>query len=937
MDAKAFHELIRQSVAVPPTVHAREWTPEPAPSVEPPQTGHGRERVPEPPPSVEPQQAEHEATSHPVGSSPGARDAGSSPEGSARRPSGVTVPLLKVSFEDLLSPPFQGASARPDGAAADAGAEEPPAVESPGRATDTPAASPAERLRGALVDLGVQGPVVETLISTAQACADVAVASSRWGRAGAGLPGVASDDEAEQHETEQHEAEQRTVGRHEVGGPDAEQHEAEHDAEHRDREATDPAAIDPAANVVEAISTLARTAGQLDSVVLTAASVLSLETGDVLLTEKGVASPDELSRRQRELWRSRAKSLTRREIAAATGWGEGEAADLVALANTPQDTLSQVHSALRSGEVTWRLARSFYRKAGALDTADAAGIAAGLFGNDPGKAVTERLDSSGAFHGHPWWHKEYYRALEREVAKVKACDPEATRKTREENAATNDVRLNLDEFGTGVLMVGTTATQGAAMIDRISKAAKAARAAGDPRTLRQLRTAVATALLLHGSVDVPGLPDDPALITPEQSAELTKVLYALPTAELNLIVPLTTLLGMTTGALTPVGHESGGNRIPAAFGGYGAPETSGFTSRAGCSCVCTCGATQGSPGTAATGEICTDPPATGTGSDAPGEIGIAEVVGTHSIFLTPEEARTLALTPGSTLFRLVTDPVTGALLERSSSAYRFDGAMRAHIIAADVFCRAPGCLKPAALAQIDHVQEHGTPGGHTCISNGQPLDSAHHDLKTKKHWDAVLHDNRDLTWTTLLGRIYTTKTHDYRQYTRLLEAATTAISTDVADGMSVEEAVDRQIYQALTYRPPGAPLATEDDSPEADEYFTGWDQVTTTHTRPNGTRSYHPEATIAQAEHDRVKGSEQPEDSDVSRGSSAADRDRSTDTGKSTDTGNSTDTDSSEAGDPGTPGPVADTPGTPTPGTDNPGTSTTGTQWTWDPDEEPPF
>src|SRR5699024_1662786 len=130
------------------------------------------------------------------------------------------------------------------------------------------------------------------------------------------------------------------------------------------------------------------------------------------------------------------------------------------------------------------------------------------------------------------------------------------------------------------------------------------------------------------------------------------------------------------------------------------------------------------------------------------EVGVGEVIGRHPLFLVADEVRTLALTPGSTLYRLLTYPATGTLIERSTTAYRFDGPMRAHIIAADVFCRAPGCLRPASTAQIDHVQEHGTPGGHTCISNGQPLDAPHHDLKTKKHWDAVLHANRDVTWTT---------------------------------------------------------------------------------------------------------------------------------------------------------------------------------------------
>ena len=207
------------------------------------------------------------------------------------------------------------------------------------------------------------------------------------------------------------------------------------------------------------------------------------------------------------------------------------------------------------------------------------------------------------------------------------------------------------------------------------------------------------------------------------------------------------------------------------------------------------------------------------------------------------------------MHRLLTDPVTGVLVERSITAYRFDKAMRAHIIAADVFCRAPGCLRPAAIAQIDHVQEHGTEGGHTCIANGQPLDPPHHDLKTKKLWDAVIHANRDVTWTTLLGRIYTTKAHDYRQYTKLLTAATTDINEQIAAGADPTAAVDAAIYQALSYRPPGATLHADDDDDWA-ELFTGWELITLTHTPDNGRRTYHPHPDTVRAEAQRHHATE---------------------------------------------------------------------------------
>src|SRR5699024_5558295 len=118
------------------------------------------------------------------------------------------------------------------------------------------------------------------------------------------------------------------------------------------------------------------------------------------------------------------------------------------------------------------------------------------------------------------------------------------------------------------------------------------------------------------------------------------------------------------------------------------------------------------------------PPDQSTQPPVAAHVGIAEVVGRHSAFLAARDVRELLLTPGSMLHRLVTDPTTGRCLERSTTAYRFTTAQRAQIIAADRFCRAPGCLHPGALAQIDHVREHGTPGGDTCEANGQLVHEA---------------------------------------------------------------------------------------------------------------------------------------------------------------------------------------------------------------------
>ncbi|WP_256842929.1 HNH endonuclease signature motif containing protein [Ornithinimicrobium cryptoxanthini] len=659
-----------------------------------------------------------------------------------------------------------------------------------------------------------------------------------------------------------------------------------------------PRLLEHGSDLLRAIESLTGVAGHLESVVLSATKQLTWVHGKMLLRDKGATSPDELSASQKEKWRSRAKSKTCADIEAGIGWGEGEVRDLVAVANSAVEVLGPVQHSLRIGESSWRLVRSYYRACTGMAHEDGAAIANGFFGTDPGAAVTERLDSAGGFLGGPWRHKEFHRALKREVARVNAQDPEKQKEADSAAKANADTHLMLDENGTGTFMIGTTALEGTAINERIDAAARRARALGDPRSQRQLRCAIATALLLKGTVDLSAIPDDPDQVTIEQSEQLARVLSGLPPATLDVIVPLTTLLGT----------DPAGTPIPAAFAARpGGP---------GCTCTCTCGASTKTPaepssttttsGAAATagsgagttgsadppgpdlrGQPCPDPAAHAPshpddphdpdgpdGLDGPDDdpyglvdeqirlpdVGVGEVVGRESLFLSPTQVRDLALVPGSTLYRLLTDPATGRCLERSITAYRFDAAMRAQIIAADRFCRAPGCVKPAKTSQLDHVQEYGTTGGHTCEANAMALSTTHHDKKTKKDVDAIINADRDVTWTTLLGRIYTTKAFDYNQYTKLLTAAKTQINQEIAAGATPADAIDAAIYQALSYRPPGSPFEAREDSPGWEDDFTGWDQITLTHTGPDGQRAYRPAPDATRAEHERHRATRRDHD-----------------------------------------------------------------------------
>src|SRR5690606_21449698 len=90
-------------------------------------------------------------------------------------------------------------------------------------------------------------------------------------------------------------------------------------------------------------------------------------------------------------------------------------------------------------------------------------------------------------------------------------------------------------------------------------------------------------------VDLSAIPDDPDQVTVEQSEQLAHVLSTLPAAALDVIVPLTALIGAH-----PPGTDADGIPVPAAFtaqpGHTGEPGGTGGPGGPGCTCTCSCGA-----------------------------------------------------------------------------------------------------------------------------------------------------------------------------------------------------------------------------------------------------------------------------------------------------------------------------------------------------------
>lgn len=86
--------------------------------------------------------------------------------------------------------------------------------------------------------------------------------------------------------------------------------------------------------------------------------------------------------------------------------------------------------------------------------------------------------------------------------------------------------------------------------------------------------------------------------------------------------------------------------------------------------------------------------------------------------------------------RLVTDPVTGHLLDFATKTYAPPETLREYVIARDRTCQFPGCGTTGWRCDIDHVEPWtGTAdGGQTSAANLITLCRRHHRLKTHNRW-----------------------------------------------------------------------------------------------------------------------------------------------------------------------------------------------------------
>ncbi|GAB2464800.1 hypothetical protein HD599_000064 [Conyzicola lurida] len=138
-------------------------------------------------------------------------------------------------------------------------------------------------------------------------------------------------------------------------------------------------------------------------------------------------------------------------------------------------------------------------------------------------------------------------------------------------------------------------------------------------------------------------------------------------------------------------------------------------------------------------------------------VGAEEIPGTLEGYgpIAPETARDLAARAPS-FARILTDPVSSAILDFDRSKYAVPADLRTIIRLQNETCTAPGCTRPASQCDYDHTVAWQD-GGTTCLSNLSPLCRTHHNLKHHTRVQLRNLGNGQMEWTTPTGHVAVTR------------------------------------------------------------------------------------------------------------------------------------------------------------------------------------
>ncbi len=417
--------------------------------------------------------------------------------------------------------------------------------------------------------------------------------------------------------------------------------------------------------------------------------------------------------------------------------------------------------------------------AGRIDAAKANAFADALSGLDDqtARAVATRLLAKAG-------ESTLTQLREKLRYHVDRADPEAARRRYKKKVADRQVWLNDDVDGVASLGGSNLPPQQAmAAYDRVDRIARAARSAGDPRTLAQLRADVFTAVLAGNAFHtVP--PTDP--ITRQADAEYP----ARPDPDENKDGPVSRSgngnpagsgewepIGVATfGDADPPDLDSrfetgnGGRGAAAAGGRSESRSENGKTARAagGGGAGSESRSENGNPGPAADPRGAGGQPVCVRRIQPKFRRGVVDIQ--IKLSTLAELDNDPALIPGfgpviadiarqvahdqnanPTWKWSVTDD-NGELLHHGHTRRRPNATEDAFVRARDRTCRAPGCRRRAATCQIDHRKEWAK-GGPSHRGNLDARCEHHHRFRGQPG-HTIIRDGRDIRWTTPNGRSY---------------------------------------------------------------------------------------------------------------------------------------------------------------------------------------
>jgi len=146
--------------------------------------------------------------------------------------------------------------------------------------------------------------------------------------------------------------------------------------------------------------------------------------------------------------------------------------------------------------------------------------------------------------------------------------------------------------------------------------------------------------------------------------------------------------------------------------------------------------------------------------DMPTLLGLADHPGLVPGYGPVPAAVARLFAAGGRFVRMVTDPVTGHLLDFGKQAHDPPQELVDYLLNRDVQSVFPTSCLSARLCDLDHLVAH--PAGATSAGNLAPADRRGHNAKTHAGWTSRRNPDCTITWTSPRGRRYEHTPTDYR-------------------------------------------------------------------------------------------------------------------------------------------------------------------------------